>query len=321
MAGPLRARGGTAVLTRVMAVIAVFCAAMIMSPPPAQGSGDCPDGTTKVGAPDGGSSICVVVTDPGTPDDTGDSEDSGTSSSGSKACQRVDGTPVDCVTDYGVWDSSHQCWVHPVHVPQTDPVWEDRTDGSIWMCGLITDGVDPVVMFWVPPGSGPGALPDPGELAQEAVGLLPLETAEVRTAPQNPARSYVGVENWLWVPESQWAILTETVTAGDTSVTVTAEPDRVLWDMGPGAKSCYDPGRVWESGMTDEAATTCGYTYVVTSQSAPDGAFALAATIRYQVDWVCTGACTSSTGTLGLVDAPAGTGALRVLQRQTVVVQ
>jgi len=70
------------------------------------------------------------------------------------------------MTGFGVRDSLHQCWIHPVHVPQTDPVWEGHDDGSIWMCGLSTDGVDPWVVFWVPPGAG--------------------------------------VENWLWVPESQW---------------------------------------------------------------------------------------------------------------------
>jgi hypothetical protein len=36
---------------------------------------------------------------------------------------------------------------------------------------------------------------------------------------------------------------------------------------------------------------------------------------------VCSGTCTRSAGSLGMVDAPAGTGAMRVLQRQTVVVE
>ena len=108
---------------------------------------------------------------------------------------------------------------------------------------------------------------------------------------------------------------------GDTSVKVTATPDRVLWDMGLATKTCYDPGRAWRKGMTDAAKTTCGYTYRVTSESEPGVVFELEARIAYQVRWVCSGACTSTSGTLGLVDAPAGTGAMRVLQRQTVVVE
>lgn len=302
-------------LRRVLAMAAVVCTYLIVTMTSAVAEG-CPPGQTPSPAP-GGGVICIVVTDPGTPDDPGHDAPS---NPGATTCHWADGTPVDCVTEWGVWDSTHQCWIHPVNVPQTDPVWDGHTDGSTWMCALITDGVDPVVMFWVAPGAEPG-LPDPGQLAQHAMGRLPLQTAVVHTAPQDPSRTFVGVENWLWVPESQWGPLTKTVTAGGTSVTVTARPDRVLWDMGPETKTCYAPGREWQSGMTDSAMTSCGYTYEATSQSAPDGAFALSATIRYQVDWVCTGACSSGSGSLGLIDAPAGSGTLRVLQRQTVVVQ
>lgn len=301
-------------LRRMAALAALVCTHLVVTATAAFADG-CPDGQTPTPAP-GGGVICIVVSDPGTPDEPGDD---GTPSPGSSTCQRSDGTPVDCVTEWGIWDDAHQCWIHQVNVPSDDPVWEGHDDGSIWMCALITDA-DPVVTFWVPPGATLG-IPDPGQLAQQAVGQLPLATAQVHTAPQHPARSYVGVENWLWVPQSQWTTLTKTVRAGGTSVTVTAAPDQVLWDMGAETKTCYAAGREWQSGMSDEATTTCGYTYRVTSASESDGVFALAATIRYQVDWVCTGACASSSGTLGLVDAPAGTGALRVMQRQTVVVQ
>jgi hypothetical protein len=187
------------------------------------------------------------------------------------------------------------------------------------MCGLV-DATTPVVTWWVPPGAAP-APADPGELAQQAVGQLRLATAEIQTAPQTPDHSYVGVENWLWVPRSQWTTLTKTVSVGGTSVTVTARPDRVVWEMGTAPTTCYSPGRAWRPGMTDAAETTCGYTYSVTSGSQPGDAFDLAAQIHYQVDWTCAGTCTSDTGSLGLVEAPAGTGSLQVLQRQTVVVQ
>ncbi|WP_445259288.1 hypothetical protein [Nocardioides aurantiacus] len=162
--------------------------------------------------------------------------------------------------------------------------------------------------------------PDPGELAAEALGLLQLRTADVRTAPQAPAHSYVGVENWLWVPRSQWGSLTKTVTAGGTQVTVRAAPSRVMWDTGPAIKTCFGPGDEWRTGMTDAARTTCSYTYDATSGHEPGGVYVLSASIGYEVTWVCSGACTSGSGSLGLVDAPVGTGELQVLQRQTVVV-
>jgi hypothetical protein len=224
------------------------------------------------------------------------------------------------VTEWGTWTSSHQCWAHPVAVPKSDPAWQGHDDGEVWMCALITDGVAPTTLFWVPPGGGgPAPLPDPGQLAQQALGQLRLETAEVHTAPQDPLASIVGVEVWMWVPPAQWRTLTKTVTAGGTSVTVRATPEHAIWDMGPSGRTCFGPGREWRKGMPDDSKTDCGFTYTDTSKNQPGGKFGLSAQIVYQVDWTCSGACTSSSGSLGQVEAPAGTGALRVLQRQTVV--
>ena len=220
-------------LRRLATSAVLACAYLAVTATSAFAEG-CPPGQTPSPAP-GGGVICIAVNDPGIPDEPGHVEPAATP--GSPACSRSDGTLVDCVTEWGIWNDAYQCWTHEVNVPRTDPVWEGHTDGSIWMCALIVDGVDPVVMYWVPPGVEP-ELPDPGQLSQRALGLLELETASVHTAPQDPARTYVGVENWLWVPESQWATLTKTVTAGGTSVTVTARPDRVVWAMGPETKTC-----------------------------------------------------------------------------------
>jgi hypothetical protein len=234
-------------------------------------------------------------------------------------CQRKDGSPVDCVNQWGVWVSAHQCWAHRVEVEPDNPAWEGHTDGEVWMCALIDD-TTPMTTFWVPPGGPASPLPDPGELAQQAMGLLSLETAEVHVAPAYPDPTIVGVENWLWLPEGQWRPLAKTVTAGGTAVTVTARPENVLWDMGPELRTCFDAGRTWRAGLGDEAVTRCGYTYRETSEDAPGGVFKVTARIRYQADWTCTGACTATSGTLGLVEGPVGSGTMEVLQRQTVVV-
>ena len=305
-------------LRRCLVALCLVAGCLLATVGPAQA---CPRGSTP--SPTGGA-ICIPVSDPGGGADPGGSEnggDAGTTSTSSGGCQRADGSEVDCVSPYGVWDSGHQCWIHRVDVPHSDPVWKGHTDGATWMCALITDGMDPVVLFWLPPGGAAIVLPDPGELAHRALGLLRLATAEVHTAPQDPARTFVGVENWLWVPRSQWATLTKSVSAGATTVTVTAKPAEVKWQTGRGTELCHDAGRAWAAGMTDAATTSCGVTYRVTSDSAANGAFTLSASIGYQVDWVCNGACTSGSGDLGLVDAPTGVGRLRVLQRQTVVTQ
>ncbi|MCW2766001.1 MAG: hypothetical protein JWO11_1960 [Nocardioides sp.] len=297
-------------LSRAGIVLALVLGFLLL---PSTAAFACPDGTVP-SPTDGG--ICIPVLDPGTPPDE---PPSGPSAPGDHACHREDGSPVDCVTEWGAWSDEHQCWVHPVNVSPTDPIWDGHTDGSIRMCGLATDA-DPVVMFWMPPGSQPISI-DPGVLAQRAKGLLPLAIAQVRTAPQTPDPTYVGIENWLWVPQTQWVTLTKTVTAGNTSVTVTATPSLVAWDVGPETVTCYSAGSVWHAGMTDAARTSCGYSSKSSSESEPGGTFPVSATIRYAVTWTCSGACSSAAGDLGLVDAPTGTSTLEVRQRQTVVIR
>jgi hypothetical protein len=301
-------------LTRIGTAVLLALACLAVTAQSASGSG-CGSGHVGAAVP-GAGGICIVAADPGTPETT--THAAATETAGSSGCQRSNGSPVDCVTQWGTWSDTHQCWIHPVDLPKSDPAWAGHAGGSTWMCQLGVVGV--LTAFWMPPGADPG-LPEPGQLAQHAMGLLPLATAQVRTAPQSPDDTYVGVENWLWVPASQWSRLTKTVTAGATAVTVTAKPTRVLWDLGPDTITCDSPGREWRDGMTDAARTTCGYIYRVTSSGEPRGVFGLSATIQYAVDWVCTGACRSGSGSLGMVDAPAGTGTLEVLQRQTVVVE
>ncbi|ROR91161.1 hypothetical protein EDD33_2023 [Nocardioides aurantiacus] len=228
-----------------------------------------------------------------------------------------------CSSHLGVWSGSNQCYAAPYDAPAGSAAWQGHSTGSLSLCSACTmsgraNTCDARVLW-----SAPGQVvvpPDPGELAAEALGLLQLRTADVRTAPQAPAHSYVGVENWLWVPRSQWGSLTKTVTAGGTQVTVRAAPSRVMWDTGPAVKTCFGPGDEWRTGMTDAARTTCSYTYDATSGHESGGVYVLSASIGYEVTWVCSGACTSGSGSLGLVDAPVGTGELQVLQRQTVVV-
>jgi hypothetical protein len=127
----------------------------------------------------------------------------------------------------------------------------------VWSC-------DPTISvpentWFVPNGEVP--LVDPAVLAQEALGRMKLEQASAQIAPGPDFHTYVHVDNWLWLPEEQWHDLQETVSAGPTSVTVTAEPIRVDWNMGTETTSCYDAGRVWQKGMTDAAKTSCSFAY------------------------------------------------------------
>ena len=126
---------------------------------------------------------------------------------------------------------------------------------------------------------------------------------------------------WLWIEARQWTDLSLTVTAGATSVTVFAHPVRLTWDLTEGSTSCKSAGRPWMPGMSAQESTDCSFTFDAVSAAQPDGQFPVTATLTYQVDWTCTGACLAGAGSLGEIDGLAGRGAVRVGERQSVVVQ
>lgn len=280
----------------------------------------CPVGTIPTSLPSG--TICVPAADPGD-QGSGESDAVATSDSdesGGPACTRA-GVEIACVTDEGVWMASQQCYAAQVEVPAGSPIWQgnDPGEGSVWSCTNtpFTAGF----FFFVANGAGPApVLPDPGELAQRALDQMVLTSPDVRTAPASPDMSYVGLETWLWMPDPQWNPLSLTVTAGSTSVTATARPTTATWDLTAGVTTCTSAGRAWIPGMSDAESTDCSFTFDVVSDGQPADAFPVTAVLTYDVDWTCSGACTSGAGSLGEVDGPVGVGALRVGERQSVVV-
>lgn len=300
---------------QILAVFGVFGATCLGAAGSAVAAGiTCPPGQTEVGP--AGSQICVSVTTPGSPGTTSP----GTGSSGGSSGCSYAGRNIPCTYQGTWWFPAYACFAAPATaVPGVFPA----TPGSSWwVCDYgPTFGLPPsAVPFSVPDGQAPVA--NPATLAKNAVSSIRLATARVQTAPAPPHAEVVGVEVWLWVPQSQWAPLSKMVRAGPTTVRATALPNLVTWNMGDGSApfECGDAGRAWVSSYTDAAQTDCGYTYRTLSAGQPGGVFRITATISYFVTWTCTGVCTSTSGSLGLVPAPAGTGSIRSLQRQTVVV-
>jgi hypothetical protein len=200
--------------------------------------------------------------------------------------------------------------------PESGWVWQCSPDVSQGLAGWagVPEGEE---VFYVPDGETP--VMDPAVIAARAVDRLPLAVPEIGMAPMDPQRTTVGLETWLWVPEEQWDGQSLTVTAAGGSVTVTAAPVRVDWDLTEGSTSCFSPGRVWVRGMSGVGQTDCGYTFSTVSQGAPEGKYSVSATIVYEVSWTCSGVCLSESGDLGEVSSVSSSTAIEVIERQTVV--
>lgn len=260
--------------------------------------------------------ITCTATDPGKGASGG-----GPSQGGQPACA-YQGRAIPCMLGGAWWFGSHACYAMPAITSMVSAPGPAGEPGLWWACVVDLSGtaVFGGPIWFVPAAQSPA--PDPGSVAKTALGSMRLERAHVMTAPAPPHPEIVGVEVWLWVPKAQWRTLTKTVTAGSTRVTATAVPSLVTWSMGDGSPpvTCGEAGRPWDTNYTDAEQTDCGYTYRTLSAGQPGGVFRISATISYFVTWTCAGACTSASGNLGLIAAPAGTGTIKSLQRQTVVV-
>jgi hypothetical protein len=290
-------------------VFSTVMASATLLPIVAHADGGCPASEVPVAGP-GGGTICIPAADPSTGGGLGG--DPGSGSGGTDGGGEPIYDPTGCFLSYinPQPDAGHPAWAG--HKPDEGALYFRR-------CRLGSDPQGTPIIF-VPEGEKPEP-PDPADLAREALDRLRLATPDVHLAPAPPARTYVGLDTWLWMPPGQWSSLKKSVTAGDTTVTVTAVPKSVLWNMGPGSTTCYSAGREWKPAQMPKGATTdCSYKYQKISDFEPGRKFKISATITYQANWTCEGECLSDEGDLGGVPGPAGGAAISVGERQSVVV-
>lgn len=208
--------------------------------------------------------------------------------------------------------------------PEDAGIWQLTGIDEAWTVGKLYDYVCPGKaddLRFLPNADAPVAA-DPTVLAERAVDHLHLKTPQINLSPKPPLKSYTALETWLWLPENQWQSLSTSVSAGLTTVTATARPLRVRWDMGDGKnpRVCTGVGREWKSHFSSSASTPCGYYYKKVSDFEPDGTYKIRAQIVYRVNWTCTGSCSAPEGTLGEVDGPqSGPVPIVVGERQSVV--
>lgn len=279
---------------RRLIATAIVATSLTLIPGAAQADGNCGPGFEEVRSDLG--TICIPVVDPG---GGGGGGGGGGDGGGGDGCNYFLADP---------------------QPPANDPSWGAHSpdDGQIF----IRDCEDGwggwgFTLVLIPNGG----TPNPADLARSAFGEMKLTVPDVHLAPAPPAKTYVGLETWLWMPPGQWATLTKSVTAGSTTVTVVAEPVRVRWNMGAGTKVCNSAGREWKPGrMAKDATTNCSYTYKKVSDFEPGNKFKVSVVIAFQVDWTCAGTCLATEGTLGQVDGLPGAGEIQVGERQSVVV-
>lgn len=242
---------------------------------------------------------------------------------GSQKCYDGD-VEVPCTKDGMSWFASHRCYAAPMQPqpPDNNPVWEGHTpaEGSIYGCSEpqpINGPCGSTDCFFVARVLDPV---DGAEVARSLVLSIPFELADAEIAPPPTYHTYISYDNWLWMESSQWHTVSHSRSLRGATVTLTATPSYVQWDMGNGdTVSCVGAGRAWVQGMPENAPTNCSYAYA--SMEDPEGdTWTVTARISYTLAWTCSGNCGGATsGDLGSQLAAAGdTSMITVYQRQTV---
>ena len=123
------------------------------------------------------------------------------------------------------------------------------------------------------------------QAAERAIARLALPAPVIGSAPCRGCGTFVGLPLWLWT--QAWTPQTATATAGPYTVTATARPTQIVWDLGDGspAFACFDAGKPYVEAY-GFARPYCGGYYE------RKGDFVLTGTWTWEVTW--TGATSGS---------------------------
>ena len=267
--------------------------------------------------------VCeVVCPKEGTPGSEGKPGTSGGSSSGGTRECRFNDRKIACSSDYGTWVPSVSSWCQRA-TPQpakSDPIWSGNTDGYIYQCTRPRGDLipDPGQRYyrWLPDTEA--TPPDPEELAREILASLKLDAPDMGMFPKGDSKERMGIVGWhmwLWseaLKDNQWGPVSASRSESGITVTVTAEVDEVVWEMGDGGSVRCGKATAWSSSRTNGgqnvASPDCGYVYEAM------GRYTVTTTAHWAVEW--SGAGESGTMSLDVTrEAP-----MRVGEIQSVIV-
>jgi hypothetical protein len=155
---------------------------------------------------------------------------------------------------------------------------------------------------------------DPVGLAERALSYTALPAPTIETSPDGSQLVYV--PTWLWVDASTWRPYSAEASVPGLSVTATASPKRVRWEMGNGDEViCSGPGTAYDPSKREAAQQTdCSYTYSRSSAGQPGDAYLVTATVEWHATWSDS---TGGSGDLGVVRR-SSTAPVRVAEVQAL---
>lgn len=181
------------------------------------------------------------------------------------------------------------------------------------VCGDVRE------LDWYIPGAvAPGVVPEVDALVEQVVSELTPDPPRLVTSPPSDTQALTGLPTYLAVDGAGFGVLTDEVTAGGVTVSVTLEPVRTRFTAGDGspARECEGAGSVWSSGERP-TESDCTHTYTVVPATGSGATYSLSAEVVYHGSYTVTGVLEGSFD-LGEVTSPAGAVDLAVVDRRAV---
>ena len=157
----------------------------------------------------------------------------------------------------------------------------------------------------------------------EVVRQLPMPVPRIGPADEDEdGWTYVNNRTFFWVDQGpgQWEVVSGSTSAGGVSVTVRAEPVRLVVDPGDGSEPVVcegAPPAVTRSSYVQTKDRGCAYTYTDSSAMAPNGlSFPVTVSIVWHASW---SASTGEGGDLGYLSTTSAVRELQVAEIQAVI--
>ncbi len=100
----------------------------------------------------------------------------------------------------------------------------------------------------------------------------------------------------MWV--DNWSPVTASASEAGLTVTVTARPRSVRWEMGDGSTVACGAGRPWNPRLREEdQSSDCTHTYTASSAHQPRLLYRASATMSWDVGWTATNGESGALGT------------------------
>lgn len=175
---------------------------------------------------------------------------------GTATCQR-DGVRVPCYDPLLGWFNNADGCYYKLLEPQPD----GTPEGKQWYLRSCAGSQDPVLLDSPPPGFG--APPDPAELAARAFATITLEPPHIAVAPRKRnGPGLVGLPVWMWTVNENRGPISASASDRETTVTITANAVKTVWDMGNGQLiTCEGAGTPYSptGNRAGDTSPDCGY--------------------------------------------------------------